>query len=227
MISKKRNNFITEISEEDFRKLDLVAYEQVWVSNPDGSKSIIWKKVSLNEILDRNIEYWLERGYETDKYDLTLPVTVAIHVENGPEPSDYYFDKYMNHYSMPATYEFAMGIPHIYTTRDYYMMKGDYWRVKKNETKALYRIHLDEKHLDRFVLKHKSEIHLLHDTDLNVYNHYIERNYDLDEESEEESWILKSIVEVKQGRNFSTHTPITPEKERELIDNDGEFAIKC
>lgn len=161
MIDKKDNKFITEISEEDFRKLNLKGYKREY-DRPVNEKtrnisSFVWKEVDLNEELDENIKFWIDNGYESDYEDLQQPVTIAIHIENGPNPKNYYFDKFMNRYSGSKTYELAMGLKHIYSTRDYFEAKKDYWRVLKRETKAIYRIHLDPEHLKRFKLKHIKE----------------------------------------------------------------------
>lgn len=231
MIDKKDNRFITEISEEDFRKLDLIAYEQVWITfeNTDdnslrpNSRQLVWKKVKLNDILDQNIEFWIEQGYENDYDDLQQPVTVAIHNENGPEPKDYYFDKFMNRYSGFKTYEFAMGLKHIYSTRDYFESKKDYWRVPKRETKAVYRVHLNETHLKRFKLKHKKEIAWIFNDSTENHIHTIEKSYDLDEKTGE--WKLISIVEVRRYGNNSSYTPISAEEEQKLIDSQPDNGL--
>lgn len=169
---------ITEISEEDFRKLDLVAYKAKIVDKGEFfSHEMV--PVKLNDILDENLNYWIKQGYESDLEDLNCPVTIAIHepftdkdieeiMKKFPSLTDdevkqellfkySYLDKFMNRYSGAQTYEFAMGIEHLYSTRDYYEMRGDYWRVRKDETKVIYRIKIDKKWLDKFELKHKTD----------------------------------------------------------------------
>lgn len=165
---------ITEISEEDFRKLDV----KVYVTERVGNKIELVKK-DLNDILDKEIKYCLESGYESDLKDLKIPVTIAIHEE--PEPSDYerahklfplmsgeeiekfvrreftYLDKFMNRFGGSQTFQIGWGIEHLYSKRDYYEAHGDYWRVSKKETYVIYRVKLSSKWLDKFVLKHKSE----------------------------------------------------------------------
>ena len=104
--NKKQNKcYITEISEEDFRKLNLFAYKHT----QNG-----FEKVDLNKELDENIKYLLEQGYESDLEDLKCPVTIAIHKENHENPRDYYLDKWMNCFSCPGTYEIGFGIRHLY-----------------------------------------------------------------------------------------------------------------
>lgn len=154
---KQKNQFVTEISEEDFRKLDLKGYRQV--RKYEENKNVYyfdWEMVNLNDILDQNIQYLLSNGWESDLETLKCPVTVAVHKCNGPEPDDYFLDKFMNRFDGPKTYEFGYGIEHLYSTRDYFEAKEkDYWRVPKREVKSIYRVHLDKKYADFFRLKHK------------------------------------------------------------------------
>ena len=145
-------HLITEISEEDFRKLDLKVKVHRRTSHERNS-SIEWIEQSLNDVLQENIDTCLKAGYEEDHANLTLPVTIAIHEDGG-----YYLDKFMNRFTGAQTYQLAMGIGKLYSTRDYYEMRGDYWRVRKDETKVIYRVKLSDKWLDQFVLKHKTEV---------------------------------------------------------------------
>ena len=149
---------ITDISEEDFRKLDLVGYRLTKVKDPlTNSTSYVQKRVSLNEELDNNIRYLLDEGTEEGKDALTLPITIAIHNDNDKDEHDEtmfgYFDKFMNRFSPPKTFEIGIGIKHLYSTRDYYEDREDYWRVNKRATKRIYRITLDPKWWKAFVVK--------------------------------------------------------------------------
>lgn len=180
--------YICEISEEDFRKLDLYGY----------SKD---KKISLVKEYDDNVEYWIKNGYKSDYEDLQYPVTIAIHKEPETEPETYYeklnymyFDKFMNRFGGPQSYQLGMGIRHLYSTRDYFEAHGDYWRVKKNETKVIYRITIDPKRLEKFVLRHKEEIFRKFND-----NHYIEELLDLDENG---NWVSRGKYEIEK---FSEH----------------------
>lgn len=141
-------DYITEISEEDFRKLDIKAY--AWTAHESPN----WKEMSMNKVLDSAIKYLLEVGDEQCQKDLNVPITIAIHKENGPKPKDYYLDKYVSILG-PATYAECTGARHIYITRDYFESKEWQWRVKKSETKSIYRIHLSEKWKKQFILKRK------------------------------------------------------------------------
>ena len=142
--------FITDISEEDFRKLDLKIMRN---EREEGTYKFVMKEVSLNEIIDRQIRATIENGTESDLRDLQIPLTIAIH-----EPDGYYLDKFMNRFTGAQTYQIGWGIEHLYSTRDYYEMHGDYWKVRKSETKVIYRIKLADHWLKEFVLKHKMEI---------------------------------------------------------------------
>lgn len=153
---------VTEILEEDFRKLDITVYKHEWVE-VDGHKSLHYVPHKLNDLLDEDIKHILNSGYESDLSDLSLPVTIAIHEDNygDSDPKEGlhgYFDKFMNQYSGITTYYIGWGIAHLYSTRDYYEAHEDYWRVSKKETKVIYRVKLDEHWLKEFVLKHKTEV---------------------------------------------------------------------
>lgn len=120
-MNKNSDMFITEISEEDFRKLDL----EGWVADPFVSSS--GQKVSLNDVLDENIKFIRTNDILDSLY---TPITVAIFNEwPGGEKS----------------FKFGLGIKHLYSTRDYYETRHGGWKVKKCALKAIYRVHLDNK----------------------------------------------------------------------------------
>ena len=150
---------ITDISEEDFRKLDVkISRNEKYVSkSPVTGRDVIeWKmtEVSANDVLDIEIDYILNGGHASDMELLEVPVTLAIH-----EPGGYYLDKFMNRFTGAQTYQLGFGIKHLYSTRDYYECRdGDYWKIRKDETKVIYRIKLDPKWLQLFEVKNKTEI---------------------------------------------------------------------
>ena len=171
---------ITEISEEDFRKLNLKVYKTEREECESGGHRFALVEKSLNDILDEQIEYTIKSGYPSDLYDLRTPVTIAIHEE--PSEEDYqeyveqykglsadearetcrhacgtYLDKFMNRFTGAQTYQIGWGIRHLYSTRDYYEAHEDYWRVRKDETKVIYRVRLSDKWEKEFVLKHKTD----------------------------------------------------------------------
>lgn len=191
-------HLITEISEEDFRKLNLAVYRQEKEKNMDGSICFVMKEYNINDILSKEIAMTLNSGYESDLRDLKMPVTIAIHEE--PTEEDFlrvkkehpwllekasknavlyeysYLDKFMNQFTGAQTFQIGWGIKHLYSTRDYYEAHEDYWRVRKNETKAIYRIKLSEKLLKAFILKHFSvKVKTISP------NQWIETSYDLNE----------------------------------------------
>lgn len=172
------NNFITEISEEDFRSLNLVGYDNERVNNDDGSFSFKFIKKRLNDKLDEYKRYLAETILK-DKVDLPWVMAVCIHIEPAKEAIDEevslleaasarvtsgacvdyakeaylqalynfsYLDKWMDR-SGHTTYEFGIGLDHLYSTRDKWQAKGwiDYFEVRKKDTKAVYIIHLDGK----------------------------------------------------------------------------------
>lgn len=168
---------ITEISEEDFRKLNLVGRTR---KMDRTLRKMVTTEVKLNDVLDREIQFLLETGTGKSFKSLALPVTIAIHEpypksfynkmraampnNTDEEVKDYcesvymYFDKFMDRLTGPASFEVGIGIKHLYSTRDYYEARDDYWRVNKKDTKVIYRINLSPEWLSKFELKHKTEI---------------------------------------------------------------------
>lgn len=175
------NNFITEISEEDFKRLNLVGYDNERVDNSDGSFKFQFVQKRLNDKLEEYKKYLAETILK-DKVDLPWVMAVCIHTEptkevivkekelleaaianpNHPDHGaimDYskeayllalydfsYLDKWMDR-SGHTTYEFGIGLDHLYSTRDKWQAKGwiDYFEVRKKDTKAVYIIHLEGK----------------------------------------------------------------------------------
>lgn len=196
---------ITEISEKDFRKLDIIGWKHERVYEKENSRicHFEWRPYHLNDLLDKEIQSWIDDGYEDDELRLKKPVTLAIHVNNDnkadrehPQGGGY-FDKYMNMYSHEATFEFGFGFDHIYSSRDYYYGKGDYWRVKRKETEVIYRIHLEPRN---FVLKHKKVVEFYIDD-----NSYVEVRYERKNADDEWKECGRSII----SRNGQM-TSITP-----------------
>ena len=181
-------HLLLDIEEEDFRKLNLKCYRHVIT----GGRSIM-QEIDLNDLLDNGINYALRNGYESDRTDLTLPVTIAIHEENNDNYSGY-LDKFMNRFTGLQTFQIGWGIKHLYSTRDYYEDHEDYWRVRKAETSVIYRVHLNPKWLKKFVLKHKTEI-----TERISNDEWIETNFILDETTGEWTKQYSSHV-IKKGK---------------------------
>ena len=163
--------FITEISEEDFKKLNLIGYDNERIENPDGSYSFEFIKKNLNYRLEEYKKYLAELILK-DKLDLPWIITVCIHTEPTEEDIVYqqktfkkiedgstyaydeayhlalydysYYDKWMDK-AGHTTYEFGVGLDHLYSTRDKWQAQGwiDYFEVRKKDTKAVYIIHLE------------------------------------------------------------------------------------
>ena len=155
------NNFVTEISEEDFKKLNLVGYDHKRVEY-DTYNKIEFVPKFLNEVIDENKNFCKENGWST--------IAIAIHTEPTEEEiqkalenvnpmlkttvdknkvakefaliNNSYCDKWLNRQGS-STYVIGCGIEHLYSTRDYWEIKNDYWKVKKRETKAIYIVHLE------------------------------------------------------------------------------------
>lgn len=216
-------HLITEISEEDFRKLNIKVYRHEREESEKGSFRFVMKEHYINDILDKQIKFTLESGYESDLEDLKTPVTIAIHEE--PTKEDYervrkehpwflasvvkntvlyahsYLDKFMNQYTGAQTFQIGWGIKHLYSTRDYYEMRGDYWRVSKKETKVIYRVHLDEKWQKQFFLKHYKKIVK------NISgNQWIETSYDYN--YEKCAYIPVSSTLVTKNEYSTSYEPI-------------------
>ena len=155
------NNFVTEISETDFRKLNLIGFKRERIDHENWcSMEFIEKKI--NDVLDEQKQYCKEQGWTT--------IVIALHVKPSEEKiqeaikanypvvehsenkysaarsvvlTDYsYYDKWLNK-TGATTYQIGCGIEHLYSTRDYWCIKDDYWQVKKKETEAVYLIHLE------------------------------------------------------------------------------------
>ncbi len=195
MKSEKKELKITEISWEDFQKLNLKGFQhrthhymkdansdkevllsendphgefvvdsrggKHWVSYSDVYSRVDWDEVSLNDIVSENIEFSKEEGW-------TNPICVAIHEEiteeevadelkmfarredNEKQYQDYktrtllaassYLDKFLTRAGM-QTYLIRCDVQHLYSRRNYFYTKDDYFQIDKRETKAVYLIH--------------------------------------------------------------------------------------
>ena len=67
-----KNDFITEISEEDFRRLNLIGYRNTKVQCENNTYKYVMKQVYLNDILDQELHCSKEPVED---------VVFAIHVE--------------------------------------------------------------------------------------------------------------------------------------------------
>ena len=111
-----------------------------WITYPGISSKMQWDEVSLNKIVEENIEFSKEMGW-------TGPICVALH----NEPSycgDLYADLYNNSYCDKwttrgdmRTYLTRCDVAHLYSKRNYFYTMDDFFQVDKRETKAVYLIY--------------------------------------------------------------------------------------
>lgn len=142
----KTKPYITEISESDFRKLNVVVHEM----NPYSKEPT--KAMRANEIIDREIKGIIDGGCESQlEWLTTTPITFAV-----AKDGEIWWDKFMNRFSPASDHYVGVGIRHLYSTRDYFVASDDsLWRIPKKTAKAVYRIHLDPKWERRFSVKRK------------------------------------------------------------------------
>ena len=200
----KKCSTITEISLEDFLKLNLIGYEHrkhyyktkqenncyfpeeeisyeqtgEWVVDSQGNKhwvtfsnvfsKLIWDKVSLNDIVLKNIEFSKKEDFKNHC------ICVAIHNEPNEEEiveitkkfnyvKSYreangdlqkytreeayeqllfkysYLDKFLT-WNGHQTYLIRCDVPHLYSEKRKFVTHDDYFEVPKSETKAVYLI---------------------------------------------------------------------------------------
>lgn len=152
--------YTTEISESNFRKLNLIGYKREWITLEDGTKRLGWKKVILNDEIDDVKKDW-------DEYFKGSPRTIVIAIHNDWElaeeyekiwnesdPKDirtranlpdgfYYWDKFLNKLGA-TTYQLGCGISKLYSRETKWYITEDYFDINKKETQDVFFIHLDE-----------------------------------------------------------------------------------
>ena len=115
----KKEIYITEISEEDFRKLNLSGYKCREDIFSNVKKPIYYE---LNKVLDEYIKFVKATSNKDNQEALKRPVTICVFKDE--------------------TFSAIWGIRHLYSTRDYFVSEEDFFKAKKKEIKSLYRIHL-------------------------------------------------------------------------------------
>jgi len=190
----KTNPLITEISESDFRKLGLKLRK-----GGAFGREVTYE--DANDLIDAEIEACLNSGYPSDIDRLKTPLTIAV-----AKDGEIWWDKFMNSFSPASGYYFAVGIKHLYSTRDYYEDHEDYWRVKKDETEVIYRIHLDPKWAESFVLKHKTERQPWPYGDNKKGDTFLDIHYGLDTKTGE--WKERFREKVKFNEKSTFYTPV-------------------
>lgn len=134
-----KNNTITEISLDDFLKLNLKGFKREWVEdNKTGYKSLKWVEKDINkEVLE----------HFDDEWNKEQTVVVAIHknwekakLENHYDYFDfYYYDKWLNK-SGARTYQIGGNIKKLYKGAKKWYINEDYFDIPYNETQAIYFI---------------------------------------------------------------------------------------
>ena len=149
--------YITEISEKDFRKLNLVGYKMIKVPIGENTHRLGWEKVKLNDVLD-----YEKKGF--NKYFKKCPkcIVVVIHSDQekaieyeklwkkeenasgyyvqGDLPEGFYFWDRFGSY----TYLFSDGIDKLYTKEYKWFDKNKEFVIDKRDVDAVYLIHLEE-----------------------------------------------------------------------------------
>lgn len=139
---KRIDNIITEISLDDFLKLNLVGYFREWQDFKDEEgkeyRKLVWSKRDINKQVLKNMD-WEENKKKT--------VVVAIHknwqkAEKGEYDFDndfYYYDKWLNKLGA-STYLLAADVTKVYKGTNKWFIYDDYFDVPYDETEAIYFI---------------------------------------------------------------------------------------
>lgn len=133
--------YVTEISLEDFKKLNLVGYKRVW-KDLENYRILVWEKHNINDIIDKEMNSW-EKG-------VLEPNTCVIAIHSGYDEykddnkkigENFYYDKWLNR-SGARTYQIGFGISKMYNSKSKWYCCEDYFDIKKDETERIYFIHL-------------------------------------------------------------------------------------
>ena len=133
-----KDNYITEISLEDFLKLNLTGFVREW-QDFDNYRQLVWKQYDLNKVVEDNFKYMEQIGEKGN-------IVVAIHknadkAKMGSYDTDfYYYDKWLNRHGA-STYQVGFGISKLYKGTDKWYIKEDYFEVPYAETEKIYLIH--------------------------------------------------------------------------------------
>jgi hypothetical protein len=133
-----KNNYITEISFDDFIKLNLTGYRREWQDYGEF-KQLVWKQYDLNKVVAENFKYMEEHNEKGG-------IVVAIHKnwnkagQNSFDSDFYYYDKWLNK-SGASTYQVGCGINKLYKGTDKWHIKDGYFDIPYSETEKIYLIH--------------------------------------------------------------------------------------
>lgn len=133
-----KNNYVTEISFDDFIKLNLIGYRREW-QDCGEFKQLVWKLYDLNRVVAENFKYMEECNEKGN-------IAVAIHknwnkaAQNSFDSDFYYYDKWLNHLGA-STYQVGCGIKKLYKGADKWYIKEGYFVIPYDETEKIYLIH--------------------------------------------------------------------------------------
>lgn len=131
------------------------------VVNKSGYYSkLIWERVSLNDIVSEEIEFSKKEGWtgdiclaihnEISESDIEEIRSTFLGIKNEEDIMSYclfsksYLNKYLTR-SGNQTYLIRCDVNHLYSKRNYFYTKDDYFEVPKSCTKAVYLINWSEK----------------------------------------------------------------------------------
>lgn len=138
----RTDNTITEITLDDFLKLNLVGYERRWKDFVDEEgkeyRKLVWNEINLNDEVLENMN-WEDNEEKT--------VVVAIHknwekakLQNHYDFFDfYYYDKWLNKLGA-STFILGADIKKLYKGSSKWYIKEDYFEIPYKETEKIYFI---------------------------------------------------------------------------------------
>ena len=141
--------YITEISEKDFLQLKLDLRTKSLFPNLSERRGNQPEKIYTNEeILNEFAKFQIE-AFASDY----LTAAVFIHKNNrewdvkGKDSDGFYWDKYAC--PEPQTFMCFGGVSHIYQDRYRFIPKGEgmFLPIRKDETAAVYFVHIDPKRI--------------------------------------------------------------------------------
>lgn len=155
-----KKGFVTEISLEDFKRLNLIGYKNTRVDIDEHSHRNDMLPYKLNEEIDKELEFCKKEGYTTivvaihnepteDQIQHEMELYNTYHGEMRKNTKEEAFSlalfsaSYILRFTGFQTYSLSCGVEHVYSNRDYWYDRNGEWQVKKKETKAIYLIHLN------------------------------------------------------------------------------------
>lgn len=153
---------ITHISFDDFQKLNLkgkrhvrkyfrssddkeVPYTETIESFYDKNgdlhtlhlngfySKLVWDEIDFTEVVKENIEFSKEQDWKN-------PICLAIHKKGENEIESSYLDKWLTPGGL-QTYLIRCDVKHLYSRRNYFYTKDDYFDIDKRQTEKVYLIY--------------------------------------------------------------------------------------